>query len=58
MTKRYISSIDLSKKLEKLHKLETERIFEYTATDYYVTFKMTREEFDEMNNKINQKKEI
>lgn len=52
MTKRYISSIDLSKKLEKLHKLVTERIFECNVTDYYVTFKMTREEFDALNNNI------
>lgn len=52
MTKRYISSIDLSKNLEKLHKLVAERIFEYTVTDYYVTFKMSREMFDDLNNKI------
>lgn len=51
MTKRYISAKELSKKLEKLDNVN----FSYTVTDYYVTFKMSREMFDDLNNIIDGK---
>ena len=57
MTKRYIQLKDLTKILTKLSDHVSENEFEdvtfaYTVTDYYVTFKMSREDFDDLNNMI------
>lgn len=57
MTKRYIQLKDLTKILTKLSEHVSENEFEdvtfaYTVTDYYVTFKMSKEMFDDLNKMI------
>lgn len=61
MPQKFISAKDLSKKLSKLSEHLSENgedfFFAYNETDYYITFKMNREILDDLNGKINKKKD-
>lgn len=54
MIKKIISAKELLKKLVKLNRYIISKNladveFSYTVTEYYVTFKMSREAFDDLN---------
>jgi len=62
MSQKFISAKDLSKKLLKLSdyldEIGEDFFFAYNETDYYVTFKMSKEMLDDLNDKINKKENV